>query len=297
MVGNLLNSWTSAHHGSSSLAKVSRKDRRQRRTSTTSLTYNDEDEDDDDDDNNPDESNFDPNNRNIRDSSKNPTSPPSPALADLNHLLQAPEAVEGLLPDSNLLKAIHTYASDFYSKALAPPSLADNNNLNEEQQQRRTGKIHNHDGVDDEETKLMPTEADISYHSMDETALIAMGILLEEMANGVIGETGDLAFTEAEGEGDGEWLTSDDDDDEADGDEDGDTHETDASNRESVGQDNISADQRMKSGEIGGGDVSDDSDEGPSEGGGEGEDEDRGEDESEREPKRRKIRLDSIEDV
>lgn len=32
---------------------------------------------------------------------------------------------------------------------------------------------------------------------MDETALIAFGILMEETAREVIGETGDLAFTEA----------------------------------------------------------------------------------------------------
>ncbi|CAE7201890.1 hypothetical protein PTTW11_08930 [Pyrenophora teres f. teres] len=32
---------------------------------------------------------------------------------------------------------------------------------------------------------------------MDETALIALGILMEETARGVLGETGDLAFTEA----------------------------------------------------------------------------------------------------
>lgn len=32
---------------------------------------------------------------------------------------------------------------------------------------------------------------------MDETALIAFGILMEEMARKLLGETGDLAFTEA----------------------------------------------------------------------------------------------------
>jgi hypothetical protein len=35
---------------------------------------------------------------------------------------------------------------------------------------------------------------------MDETALIALSILMEETARGVLGETGDLAFTEAAGE-------------------------------------------------------------------------------------------------
>lgn len=62
------------------------------------------------------------------------------------------------LPDSDLLKAIHTHASDFYG---AHPDAED------------------------------------SFGSMDETALIAMGILLEEFAAERLGETGDLAFVEA----------------------------------------------------------------------------------------------------
>ncbi|KAJ9195639.1 hypothetical protein DTO164E3_6715 [Paecilomyces variotii] len=36
------------------------------------------------------------------------------------------------------------------------------------------------------------------YQSMDETALIAMGILLEEMAQEYLGETGDLILVEEE---------------------------------------------------------------------------------------------------
>lgn len=62
------------------------------------------------------------------------------------------------LPDSDLLKAIHAHASDFYG---ALPDTKD------------------------------------SFGSMDETALIAMGILLEEATAGRLGETGDLAFVEA----------------------------------------------------------------------------------------------------
>ncbi|CZT18156.1 uncharacterized protein RCC_03996 [Ramularia collo-cygni] len=62
------------------------------------------------------------------------------------------------LPDSDLLKAIHAHASDFYG---AHPDAQD------------------------------------SFESMDETALIAMGILLEEAAAERLGKTGDLAFVEA----------------------------------------------------------------------------------------------------
>lgn len=65
------------------------------------------------------------------------------------------------LPDSDLLKAIHTYASDFYNQATTTKGLAD-------------------------------------FSSMDETALIACGILLEEFAVHVLGATGDLAFVEGQ---------------------------------------------------------------------------------------------------
>ena len=36
------------------------------------------------------------------------------------------------------------------------------------------------------------------WESMDETALLALAILLEETARGILGETGDLAFVEGE---------------------------------------------------------------------------------------------------
>lgn len=38
----------------------------------------------------------------------------------------------------------------------------------------------------------------MDFVSMDETALLALGILLEEMAEHVLGDTGDLAFVEGE---------------------------------------------------------------------------------------------------
>jgi hypothetical protein len=64
------------------------------------------------------------------------------------------------LPSSDLLKAIHAYVSDYYGSG--------------------------HLG-----------ETSFDFESMDETALIAFGILLEETAASILGETGDLAFTEA----------------------------------------------------------------------------------------------------
>lgn len=59
---------------------------------------------------------------------------------------------EQRLPDSDLLKVVHAYASDFYGK---------------------------HGGEGD-------------WRSLDETALLAIGILLEEAANAVVDRNGDL---------------------------------------------------------------------------------------------------------
>jgi hypothetical protein len=66
------------------------------------------------------------------------------------------------LPDSELLKAIHTYASDFYNMATDDRGKCD-------------------------------------FRSLDETALIALGILLEEAGAEVLGENGDMVLTEPEG--------------------------------------------------------------------------------------------------
>lgn len=70
------------------------------------------------------------------------------------------------LPDSDLLKTIHAYASDFYAKATDDAGKAD-------------------------------------FKSLDETALLAMGILLEEAAAEALGKTGDLALVEAAVDDDG----------------------------------------------------------------------------------------------
>ena len=68
------------------------------------------------------------------------------------------------LPESDLLKAIHAYASDFYGRAV-----------------KGRGKV--------------------DFESLDETALLAAGILLEEMARDALGKTGHLAFVEGEDDG------------------------------------------------------------------------------------------------
>ncbi len=65
------------------------------------------------------------------------------------------------LPESDLLKALHCYSSDFYSRATADGGTGD-------------------------------------WKSLDETALIALGVLMEEASQDVLGQTGDLVFTEGE---------------------------------------------------------------------------------------------------
>lgn len=63
------------------------------------------------------------------------------------------------LPDSDLLKALHCYISDFYARATSDGGLDD-------------------------------------WQSLDETALMALGVLLEEAALDTLGARGDLVFTE-----------------------------------------------------------------------------------------------------
>ena len=65
------------------------------------------------------------------------------------------------LPDSELLKEIHTFTADYYSRTT------------------------------DNDPKGV-------YRTMDETALLAMGILLEESVAQILGKNGDLAFMEGE---------------------------------------------------------------------------------------------------
>jgi hypothetical protein len=72
------------------------------------------------------------------------------------------------LPEGGLLKSVHGYASRFYEAAaarLGPRCVVGNRTIDE--------------------------------RSMDETALLAFGILLEEASRDVLGKRGDLTFTEA----------------------------------------------------------------------------------------------------
>ncbi|KAI0549885.1 hypothetical protein F4679DRAFT_584117 [Xylaria curta] len=86
-----------------------------------------------------------------------------------------PDGGRGILPDSDLLKTIHSYASHFYRDLPA-----------------------------NKETIRGETGTGVSERSMDETALLAFGILLEEAGREALGERGDLVFTEGVEVGDPE---------------------------------------------------------------------------------------------
>lgn len=65
------------------------------------------------------------------------------------------------LPDSELLKAVHTFAADYYSRTAQDGGRSDS-------------------------------------RTMDGTALLALGILLEEAVTQVLGKKGDMVFVEGE---------------------------------------------------------------------------------------------------
>ncbi|KAL2171305.1 hypothetical protein VTG60DRAFT_3192 [Thermothelomyces hinnuleus] len=79
-----------------------------------------------------------------------------------------PNAGHGSLPDSDLLRSIHSYASKFYETAAA-----------------RLGP------------RCVVGTRTIDERSMDESALLAFGILLEEAGREALGKRGDVVFTEA----------------------------------------------------------------------------------------------------
>ncbi|KAI0110795.1 hypothetical protein GGR51DRAFT_76921 [Nemania sp. FL0031] len=90
-----------------------------------------------------------------------------------------PDGGRGILPDSDLLKTIHSYASHFYGNLPA-----------------------------NKQTISSPTGEGVSERSMDETALLAFGILLEEAGREALGKRGDLVFTEGMAAGEPGGLQS-----------------------------------------------------------------------------------------
>ncbi|KAK7746511.1 hypothetical protein SLS53_002470 [Cytospora paraplurivora] len=89
-----------------------------------------------------------------------------------------PDGGRDVLPDSDMVKAVHRYSSHYYDA------------LGQRHEVKTRGDIRH-----------------VDERSMDETALLAFGILLEEAAWEALGKDGDLVFTEGIGD--------DDDDDKA----------------------------------------------------------------------------------
>lgn len=80
------------------------------------------------------------------------------------HDRDIPRGGQAILPESDLVKAVHGYSSKFYG------ALARN--------------------------QPQPDGRSVDFRSMDETALLAFGLLLEEASRDVLGKRGDLIFTE-----------------------------------------------------------------------------------------------------
>ncbi|UNI20641.1 hypothetical protein JDV02_006713 [Purpureocillium takamizusanense] len=95
------------------------------------------------------------------------------------HERDLPRGGRGVLPESDLLKAIHTYTSRYYGA------------MQRGRAQRQRGQAPQ---------PRMPRHG-VDERSMDETALLAFGILLEEAGRAILGQRGDLVFTEGEGVG------------------------------------------------------------------------------------------------
>ncbi|EJP62803.1 uncharacterized protein BBA_08190 [Beauveria bassiana ARSEF 2860] len=81
------------------------------------------------------------------------------------HERDLPRGGRGVLPESDLLKAVHDYSGLFYGRM------------------RRRGNP-------------AAQSYNVDEASMDETALLAFGILLEEAGRDVLGKRGDMVFTE-----------------------------------------------------------------------------------------------------
>lgn len=98
-----------------------------------------------------------------------------------SHERELPHGGRGSLPESDLLKAVHGYSSRFYDSL-------------------HRGNIHR---------IIRRRRGNVDAHSMDETALLALGILLEEAGKDVLGKRGDLVFTEGmeEEEDEGEEIS------------------------------------------------------------------------------------------
>ena len=73
---------------------------------------------------------------------------------------ELPDMGRNIIPDTDLLEALHGYISDFYG--------------------------------------AMGKHAEVDWKSLDETALLALGVLVEEQVRDLLGSEGDMVFVEGE---------------------------------------------------------------------------------------------------
>lgn len=91
------------------------------------------------------------------------------------------------LPESDLCKGVHAYVSDFYGAL-----VMERRDEVKRREKERNGGLR--------KKSARAQDAMWNFRSMDETALLAIGILLEESVAAVLGETGDMVFVEGETE-------------------------------------------------------------------------------------------------
>ncbi len=143
------------------------------------------------------------------------------AEKDIYHAHEAlPDGGRDVLPDSDMVKAVHGYASHFYAGLAARRRGGDGDgdgDGDEEavrgseghegrrggRQRRRRRRRRGKEGGEgkevvgeEEEEEEEEESGNVDEQSMDETALLAFGILLEEAGREVLGRRGDLVFTE-----------------------------------------------------------------------------------------------------
>ena len=95
---------------------------------------------------------------------------------------------DGVLPPSDLVKAVHHYVSHYY-EALARRQGIDVS--------AAAGQTQKQTGMTDTAGRRPKPRRLVDERSMDETALLAFGILLEEAARDMLGADGALVLTEA----------------------------------------------------------------------------------------------------
>jgi hypothetical protein len=105
------------------------------------------------------------------------------------------------LPEGELLEDVHAYVADFFA-VHKKPSGADSGNSNKKPRNRVA--LPAPADMRTDISNDIPSETSLSqsniFRSLDETALVALGVLLEESMREALGDQGDFALVEADGE-------------------------------------------------------------------------------------------------